>query len=121
MCPDPVTPPPSETRLHPRVPIGFRVKIVTEDHLITFGSACNLSEGGILLRFTPELAPGRECGIAIFLLDQEVGERIIARGRVTRSDASGTALQFTRPLDGTSHRLLATLLLSQRPPEGSHD
>ena len=105
----------SQPRAFPRIPIAYRVKVVTDDQMIAYASARNISLGGLLFEPTPALPVGRPCGIAIFLMDQETGKRIVARGIVVRSDALGTAIQFEKPLDRTSGELLETLVHSHRP------
>lgn len=109
------TPPPNGHRAYPRVPIGYRVKVVTDDHMIAYASALNVSLGGLLLEATPTLPVGRPCGIAIFLMDHETGKRIVARGVVVRSDATGTAIQFTKALEADNRALLETLIHSRTP------
>ncbi|GLH68930.1 hypothetical protein GETHPA_04630 [Geothrix rubra] len=102
-------------RAFPRVPIGYRVKVVTDDHMIAYASALNVSQGGLLLEATPALPVGRPCGVAIFLMDQETGKRIVARGVVVRSDALGTAIQFTKALEADNRALLEALIHSRTP------
>ena len=99
-----------QQRAHPRVPIGYRVKVVTDDALITFASARNISLGGLLLEPTPALPLACTCGVAIFLMEHEAGKRIVARGIVVRSDGGGTAIRFTKELDATSRDHLEALL-----------
>jgi hypothetical protein len=112
----PAEPPPSNGhRAFPRIPIGYRVKVVTDDQMIAYASALNVSLGGLLLEATPALPIGRPCGIAIFLLDQETGKRIVARGVVVRSDAAGTAIQFTKALEAESRSLMEALIHSRTP------
>jgi len=103
----------SEHRAFPRIPIGYRVKVVTDDQMITYGSALNLSLGGLLFEPTPALPLGKLCGIVIFLMDQESGKRIVARGIVVRSDAHGTAIQFTTAIEKDDRELLESLIRSQ--------
>jgi hypothetical protein len=110
-----VTPPPNGHRTFPRVPIGYRVKIVTDDRMIAYASALNVSLGGLLLEPTPALPVGRPCGVAIFLMDQETGKRIVARGVVVRSDRHGTAIQFTKALEAESRSLMEALIHSRTP------
>lgn len=105
----------SNQRAFPRVPIGFRVKLVTDEQMIAFASALNVSLGGLLVEPTPSLALGRTLGVAIFLLDHESGKRIVARGTVVRNDAFGTAIQFNQPLDPGSRTLLEALVHSRTP------
>ncbi|HEX9008954.1 MAG TPA: PilZ domain-containing protein [Holophagaceae bacterium] len=109
------TPPSNGHRAFPRVPIGYRVKVVTDDQMIAYASALNVSQGGLLLEPTPALAPGRPCGVAIFLMDQETGKRIVARGIVVRSDPHGTAIQFTKPLEAENRALMEALIHSRTP------
>ena len=109
------TPPPNGHRAFPRIPIGYRVKVVTDDQMIAYASALNVSLGGLLLEATPTLPIGRPCGIAIFLMDQETGKRIVARGVVVRSDAAGTAIQFTKALEAESRALMKALIHSRTP------
>ena len=112
---NPTPSPSTEHRSSPRIPIGYRVKVVTDDQMIAYASALNVGLGGLLLEPTPSLPVGRPCGVAIFLMDLETGKRIVARGIVVRSDAQGTAIQFTKALEQTSRELLETLIHSRTP------
>lgn len=106
---------PPDHRAFPRVPIGYRVKIVTDEEMISYAAARNVSLGGLLFEPTPALKVGHPCGIAILLTAQDTGKRIVARGQIVRSDALGTAVQFTRPLDPASLTLLESLVQSLLP------
>jgi hypothetical protein len=108
---------PKQPRAFPRVPIGYRVKVVTDDQIIAYASALNVSMGGLLFEPTPSLSVGRSCGIAIFLMNQETGKRIVARGIVVRSDSHGTAIQFTKALEPDSRAFLEALVHSHTPEE----
>lgn len=108
----------SQQRIFPRVPISYRVKVVTDDQIIAYASALNVSMGGLLFQPTPSLPVGRPCGVVIFLMDQETGKRIVARGIVIRSDARGTAIQFTKGPEKDNHDLLEALVQSHSA-EGS--
>jgi hypothetical protein len=111
----PVPSPSTEHRASSRVPIGYQVKVVTDDQMIAYASALNVGLGGLLLEPTPALPVGRPCGIAIFLMDSETGKRIVARGVVVRSDAAGTAIQFTKALEAESRALMEALIHSHTP------
>lgn len=102
----------SELRGATRHTVGYRVKVITADQMITFTSALNLSRSGILLTPPPELAVGSRCGVAIFLTDHEEGRRVIAYGTVVRSDARGNAIHFTKELDKDSLATLEDLMAS---------
>ena len=108
-----------EHRAFPRIPIGYQVKVVTDDQMLTFASARNVSRGGLLVEPTPCLRVGSACGVAILLKDRESGKRIVARGIVVRTDALGTALQFTQALDEGSRSLLDLLIRSLTPGDPS--
>ena len=101
-----------ELRQSSRFPVGFRVKVITPDEMISFTSAQNLSRGGILLTQPPCLEVGTRCGVAIFLTDAEEGRRVVAYGTVVRSDARGNAIHFTKDLDKDSRAVLDELLAS---------
>lgn len=106
---------PTNHRAFPRVPIGYRVKVVTDDQMIAYASALNVSLGGLLVDPTPALPVGRLCGIAIFLMERETGKRIVARGIVVRSGPRGTAIQFTQALEAESRALMEALIRSRTP------
>ncbi len=112
---NPVPSPSTEHRATSRVPIGYRVKVVTDDEMIAYASALNVGLGGLLLEPTPSLPVGRPCGVVIFLMDLETGKRVVARGIVVRSDVRGTAIQFTKALEPASRELLEALIHSRTP------
>lgn len=104
-------------RTAPRVPIGYRIKVVTDDEMVAFSSALNISAGGLLLAPLPSLPVGGRCGVVIFLLDGELGRRVVAKGTIIRSDAFGTAIQFQKGLNPESMEALETLLASLQTGE----
>lgn len=112
-----MNPPVPDLRESDRHPVGYRVKVVTPDQMISFTAARNISKGGILLTPPPALEVGTRCGVAIFLTDSEEGRRVVAYGTVVRSDSRGNAIQFTKDLDKDSKAVLDDLLasLARRP------
>lgn len=112
---NPIPSPSTDHRASSRVPIGYRVKVVTDDQMIAYASALNVGLGGLLLEPTPSLPVGRSCGVVIFLMDLETGKRIVGRGIVVRSDARGTAIQFTKALEADNRVLLEALIHSRTP------
>ena len=108
---------PANHRAFPRVPIGYRVKVVTDDQMIAYASALNVSLGGLLVQPTPALPVGRLCGVAIFLMERDTGKRIVARGIVVRNDLRGTAIQFTQALEAESRSLMEALIHSRTPDD----
>lgn len=103
---------PYEQRQHPRVPITYRVKVVTSDRIIAFPRAINLSMGGILIGGSDRLPVGTSCGVAILLEESEAGRRVVTRGTVVRSDAAGMAIQFSRELEPGGVEALKALIQS---------
>lgn len=111
----------TEQRIAPRVPIGYRIKVVTDDELVSYTSALNISIGGLLLAPPMALEVGGQCGVVIFLLDGELGKRVVARGTVVRSNASGTAIQFQNGLGTESYEALVALVDSLSPESNPVD
>jgi len=110
--------PEPEHRRTCRVPISYQVKLVSEDQLITYASAVNLSLGGMLLRGSARLPIGSQCGVAILIADGGMGQRIVTRGTVVRDDAQGLAIAFSKTLAPSSEEALRALLRSlDQPPE----
>lgn len=99
-----------ELRGSTRHTVGFRVKVITSDQMISFSEARNLSRTGILLTPPPAIPVGTRCGVAIFLTELEEGRRVIAYGTVVRSDHRGNAIHFTKDLDKDSRAALDDLL-----------
>jgi len=105
----------SDQRQHPRVPIAYRVKVVTPDRIIAFPTAINISMGGILIGGPDRLPVGTTCGVAILLEKAESGQRVVTRGTVVRSDANGMAIQFSRELEARDIEALRALIRSVSP------
>lgn len=104
-----------EQRQHPRVPIAYRVKVVTPDRIIAFPTAINISMGGLLIGGSDRLPVGTACGVAILLEEAEAGKRVVTRGTVVRSDANGMAIQFSRELEARDIEALRALIRSVSP------
>jgi len=101
-----------ELRQFPRIPVNYRVKLVSPDRIIAFSSAIDISMGGILVNGQDRLDVGVECGVAILLENAETGKRVVTRGTVVRSDAYGMAIKFSKVLDPASSEALKMLIRS---------
>jgi hypothetical protein len=88
------------------------VKVVSEDRIIAYPSAINLSLSGILVGGPERLPVDSPCGVAILLESAEAGKRIVTRGRVVRADSTGMAIAFTRDLEPASLEALKALIRS---------
>ncbi|WP_243286247.1 PilZ domain-containing protein [Geothrix terrae] len=104
-----------DQRQYPRVPIAYRVKVVTPERIIAFPSAINISMGGILIGGPDRLPVGTTCGVAILLEEAEAGRRVVTRGTVVRSDPNGMAIQFSRELEPNGVEALRALIRSVSP------
>jgi hypothetical protein len=94
----------------PRIPIGYRIMVVTDDEMVAYIHALNLSTDGLLLSPPLALPVGGKCGVVIFLMDSELGRRVVTRGTVVRSDPGGTAIHFQKKLDKDSYAALVALV-----------
>ena len=101
---------PTNQRTHPRIPIGYRIMVVTDDDMVAYISARNISTSGLLLAPPLALPVGGRCGVVIFLMDSELGRRVVARGTVVRSGPDGTAIQFQKGIEKESYEALVTLV-----------
>jgi hypothetical protein len=101
-----------ELRQFPRIPVNYRVKLVSPDRIIAYSSAIDISMGGILVNGQDRLPVGVECGVAILLENADTGKRVVTRGTVVRSDAYGMALRFSKELDPASSHALKMLIRS---------
>jgi hypothetical protein len=110
-----------EKRQHRRIPTTYQVKLVVEDQIIAYPSALDLSMGGILVDSRKLLPLGSPCGVAILLADREIGQRVVARGTVVRSDARGLAIDFSKALDAGSEASLRALIHSLTPSTKDRD
>jgi PilZ domain len=98
-----------------RIPIGYQVKLVSDDRIIAYPRAINLSMGGILLSGPAHLPVGSHCGVAILLANSDAGRRVVARGTVVRTDEVGMAISFSKALDPESENALRWLIQSLAP------
>jgi hypothetical protein len=106
---------PPEKRQFRRVPISYQVKLVSEDQIIAYSSAIDLSMSGIMVGGGELLPEGSDCGVAILMADGLAGWRVVARGTVVRSDERGMAISFSKALDPDSEEALRVLIRSQSP------
>ncbi|MDR3683370.1 MAG: PilZ domain-containing protein [Geothrix sp.] len=104
-----------EERQYRRIPITYQVKVVTDDRIIVYSKAINLSLGGILVSGRDQLPEGSHCGVAILLVEGEPGRRVVARGTVVRTDQQGMAIAFSKALDPESEKSLRWLIRSLSP------
>lgn len=106
---------PSNQRKFTRVPIGYRVKVMTEDKTIVCPSAINISMNGILVRSPERLAVGTQCHIIIFVLEDGSETKILAWGTVVRDNADGLAIRFSQILGKDGPERMRSLVLFRCP------
>jgi hypothetical protein len=90
----------AEHRSCDRVPIGNRVKVMSNGKIVAYLVAINLSMGGILLSSQPNLRVGSSYEVAI--QNGLEGAGVLAKGIVVRNDDHGTAVQFASQLAKSS-------------------
>ena len=90
----------TERRLHQRYPISLKVdyRLLRKGHVEGFGSArtVDMASGGVLLDTQASLPPGSSIELFInwpMLLEGVCPLRLVMRGRITRSDSRGVAVQ----------------------------
>ncbi|GLH72191.1 hypothetical protein GETHLI_06930 [Geothrix limicola] len=103
---------PIRNRRFRRIPIAYHVKLVSDDRIIAYPEAIDLSMGGILLKGRDQLPVGCQCGVAILLANGDAGRRVVARGTVVRNDERGMAIAFSKALDSGSEASLRKLIHS---------
>jgi len=86
-------------RAFERVPLNHEVKVTSTGRFSARAMAVNLSLGGILLAAPGALAVGSPCEVALQMPGGNALDPITATGRIVRSDAGGTAIQFSKPLE----------------------
>jgi hypothetical protein len=86
----------ADQRTSDRIPIGNRVKVLSNGKIVAYLVAINLSLGGILLSTQPNLRVGTPCEVAI--QSGAEGGTVLARGMVVRNDDGGTAVKFASAL-----------------------
>ncbi|MBI4913717.1 MAG: PilZ domain-containing protein [Acidobacteria bacterium] len=102
-------------RAYARIPVNYRVKVVTARDMVQYSLALNVSRGGILLAPQPALPLGAQVGVAIFLTDTGGDRRVVTRGIVLRSDGSGNAIRFIEDMDEASFEALARMVPTLDP------
>ena len=102
-------------RAYDRIPVDYRVKVVTPQDIVSFSTALNVSRGGILLAPKPPLRIGAQVGVAIFFMGLGGDDRIVRRGTVVRCDEGGNAIHFTEDMDEHAFQSLVRLLPSKQP------
>jgi len=90
---------PEDLRTSRRIPIENRVQVRTNARKVFNALAINLSMGGLLLSAAPPLPVGSACELSILLPNGHLGNKVLAKGTVIRSDERGTAIQFERAFD----------------------
>ena len=76
-----------------------------------YSPAINISMGGLLLGPAPSLTAGAPCVLSI--ASGKAGNSARLKGTVIRSDASGTAIRFIKPLNERAYSNIVTLLSSK--------
>ena len=69
----------SNRRAFTRIPIAFRVKILTEDATLASSTALNLSLGGLLVQTSRPLPLGTPCHVVLFVLEDGARSRRSSR------------------------------------------
>ena len=105
----------SNRRAFTRIPIAFRVKILTEDATLASSTALNLSLGGLLVQTSRPLPLGTPCHVVLFVLEDGQEQKILAEGIVVREAADAVAIRFTRLMGDESRSRLERLVLHRSP------
>ncbi len=105
----------SERRAFTRVPLAYRVRILTEEHTFGSSTALNLSLGGMLVQLPQPLPLGTRCHIVLFMVEDGEDQKILAEGIVVRSSDTTVAIRFTRLLGPQSRERLEHLILHRSP------
>lgn len=105
----------SNRRTFTRVPIAFRVKILTEEATFASSTALNLSLGGLLVQIPRSLALGTPCHVVLFMLEDGLEQKILAEGIVVREAPGVVAIRFTRLMGEESKARLERLVLHRSP------
>ena len=94
-----------------RVPIGYRVKVMSEEITISCASAINISINGILVEASEPLLRGTSCSVIIFVLEEGLEIKIMALGTVVRNNANGLAIRFSKILGKDGREQLQNLIM----------
>lgn len=108
---------PIDLRASERIPTKSPVQIRANGRKAMMALAINISLGGVLLHATPSLPVGSTCALAIHQAEGIKGSQVVTEGVVVRSDASGTAIRFSKPLDQQAIESLVST--SALPPKTS--
>lgn len=98
-----------------RVPIAFRVKVLSELGTIASSAAVNVSLSGILIRAVQPLPLGTPCHVVLFLLAEGEEDKVLAQGVVVREEPESLAIRFTKLLGDESRTNLQRLLQGHSP------
>jgi hypothetical protein len=90
-----------DQRASKRVPFRQQVKVVSVGRMVAYAMATNIGVGGVLLSASSPLPVGSQCQVAIPVPGSGEMERILAEGTVVRSDATGTAVRFSKNLESS--------------------
>lgn len=101
---------PNDKRTSIRVPVGFRVKIMSDEKDILCPSALNLSSRGVLVATRERLPIGTGCYVILFVQEEGEETRILAWGIVVRDAPEGMAIRFTKILGDHGTELLKELV-----------
>lgn len=105
----------ADQRKFTRVPIGYRIKLMSEAKTIVCPAAVNISMNGILVRAPEHLPLGTRCHVIIFVLEDGIETKILAWGTVVRSNREGMAIRFAQILGEKGHLWLKNLILCRCP------
>lgn len=87
-----------ELRASQRLPVGNRVKIISNGRIVAYVVAVNLGLGGVLLKAQSALPVGSSCKVSIQPLDGGPEPDLSVEGRVIREDGAGIVVQFASTL-----------------------
>lgn len=88
-----------DSRAFDRFPFSKQVQLMARGMSIPQALAINISLGGLLLGSALALPVGSRCKVSILQAGDTNPQKILVDGTVVRSDAHGTAVQFTSRLD----------------------
>ena len=92
-----------------RVPTGVDAEVIVGDRTIT-GTVQDVSLNGVFVRCSDPLPVASHCGVNIILQGTQAPLRVSEKGKVTRSDNTGMAIEFDE-VDVDSFAHLRNLVL----------
>lgn len=101
-----------------RIPIHVKVEVVAGEVAVKTEKTIDLSMKGISFISDKNLQVGTDCAVFIHLGNGDSGININVKGRVTRSDGSQVAVEFTK-IDLDSYEYLQNLVMHNS--HASHD